>query len=398
MKPEDRISARLAEVGGFSLAQIMRSARARGALDLALGVPELGVPDEAVRTAVAAIRTEDNQYANTWGTQHLRQAVSDKLAACRGVAADPDTEVTITCGTTEGMFLALTALIDPGDEVVVFEPFYESYVAAVRLRGGIVRFVQLRGDDWVFDEAELRSAFNARTKAVLLNTPHNPTGKVFTRAELEIVARLCDDWNAVCVSDEVYEHMVFDGREHVSPLQLDSLRARSISLGSVSKTFRLSGWRLGYAVAPPALTQPLRKLHDLTTAGVVAPLQTAAAAMLRVEPSYYHALAADHQARRDRVMGMLQPLGFDCRRPQGSCFFLADVDAFGFGSDVDFVRFFIESAGIAFAPASGFASDPGSGPARVRVAFAKSEHTLGEAGRRLSRFRASAAAAGPAAG
>jgi aminotransferase len=374
---------RLARVPEFALGEILRTSLRFGALDLALGVPELPIPPGVREAAADAILNGANQYVNTWGLQALREAVAAKARACQGVEVDPDTEVTVTCGSTEGFLSSLSSVVGAGDEVVLFEPLYEPHLAAVLYLGAVPRFVSLHAPGWSFDPAELERAFGPRTRAVVVNTPANPTGKVFTRAELGQVAALCDRWDAVCVSDEIYEHMVFDGREHRSPLAVDGLRERTLSVSGISKTFRVSGWRIGYVLAAPHLSRGMRKVHDLTTAGVASPLQAAAAQVLGAGPGYYQELTRDHQARRRRLTGLLEPLGFTCHPAQGSCFMMADVGAFGFPDAAAFVHHLIRTCRVVMAPGSVFYSQPGDGRTMVRVCFAKTDATLDEAAVRL---------------
>jgi aminotransferase len=382
---------RLARVPAFALGEILREGQRFGALDLALGVPELPIPPGVREAAADAILHGDNQYANTWGLRSLREAVAAKSRACQGVEVDPDTEVTVTCGSTEGLLAALSGVVGAGDEVVLFEPLYESHLAAVLYLGAVPRFVKLRAPDWGFDADELAAAFGPRTRAVVVNTPANPTGKVFTRAELEQVGALCERWDAVCVSDEIYEHLVFDGREHVSPLRVEALRERTLTVSGISKTFRVSGWRIGYVLAAPPLTRAVRKVHDLTTAGAAAPLQAAAARVLGAGPEYYREFARDHQERRGRLVELLEPLGFVCHPAQGSCFMMAGIDGFGFPDAVAFVHHLIRTCRVAMAPGSVFCADPRDGRALVRVCFAKTDATLDEARVRLRALEPAAA-------
>lgn len=361
----------------------MRAGQRAGALDLALGIPELPVPAGVREAAAEAILHGNNQYANTWGVLALREAVAAKARACQGVEVDPETEVTVTCGSTEGFLSALSSVVAAGDEVLLFEPLYEPHLSAVLFLGAVPRIVTLHAPAWSFDPEELASAFGPRTRAVVVNTPANPTGKVFTRGELELIGALCERWDAVCVSDEIYEHMVFDGREHLSPLAVETLRARTLSVSGISKTFRVSGWRIGYVIAAPQLTRGLRKVHDLATAGVAAPLQVAAARVLGAGQPYYLELARDHQERRRRLVELLEPLGFTCHPAQGSCFMMAEVGAFGFPDAEAFVHHLIRTCRVAMAPGGVFYAAPGAGRQTVRVCFAKTDATLEEAAVRL---------------
>jgi aminotransferase len=375
---------RIARVPVFALAGIMREGQRLGALDLALGVPELPVPAGALEAAARAILEGNNQYVNTWGMQSLREAIAAKVGRCQGIRIDPDTEVTVTCGSTGGYLAAMSAVVEPGDEVVLFEPFYEPHLSAILFLGATPRLVSLRAPEWSFDPDELARAFGPRTRAVVINTPANPTGKVFTTAELEQVAALCEKWDVVCVTDEIYEHMVFDGREHVSPLRVAGLRERTVSVSGISKTFRVSGWRIGYTIAEPGLTRGIRKAHDLMTAGVASPLQAAAVQVLQAPPEYYRSLVADHQKRRDVVMEILQERGFTCYPAQGSCFMMVDVEGFGFGNGVEFVHHLMETSGVVMAPGSFFCSDEAAGRNLVRVCFVKTDATIEEARSRLA--------------
>ncbi|HEX2202869.1 MAG TPA: aminotransferase class I/II-fold pyridoxal phosphate-dependent enzyme [Longimicrobium sp.] len=376
MSGTPRPSARGSSLGEFRLAELMMEARRRRAIDMALGVPEHAPAPGAREAAMAAIEAEDHQYADPRGTQTLRRAVAEHASVWLGVEADPETEVTVTGGATEGLFSALYALIDPGDEVIVFEPFYENHVSTIRLAGGVPRFVRMRGRDWAFDPAELEAAFGPRTRAVLVSSPSNPTGKVFTREEMEQVGALCERWNAICVSDEIYEHIVFSGARHLSPIQLESLRPRSVVISGLSKTYRLSGWRLGHVIAPPELTAALRKVHAVVTGGAVGPLQSAGAVALRLGARYYEAMAADFEARHARTRAMMERAGFDVRPARGGFFFLADVSGFGLADDVAVCRFVLEESNVLVAPGSTFFADPADGRQFVRVCFGKGDATL----------------------
>lgn len=381
-----RPSARGRSIGEFRLGELMMEARRRRAIDMALGVPEHAPAPGAREAAMAAMEGDEHQYADPRGTQALRRAVADHVRAWRGVEVDPDTEVTVTTGTTEGLFSTLQALIDPGDEVVVFEPFYENHVSAVRLAGGVPRFVRLRGRGWEVDPAELAAAFGPRTRVVLLCTPANPTGKVFTAEELGRIAELAERWNAVVVSDEIYEHLVFGGAAHLSPLQMEALRPRSVILGGLSKTFRLSGWRLGHVIAPPSLTAPIRNVHAVATGGAVGPLQGAGAVALRLGESYYRQQAADFEARHARVKAMLDAAGFDVYPARGGFFALADVSGFGLADDLAVCRWLLEESNVLVAPGSTFFADPADGRQWVRVCFGKSDATLDAAASALRAF------------
>jgi aminotransferase len=383
-----RASARVEGLPDFRLAGLMMEARRRGAIDLAIGVPQ-SPPAPGVReAAVHALESEDQQYADPRGTAVLRRAVAEHLAAWRGVAVDPETEVTVGCGATEAMHATLAALLDPGDEVVLFEPVYENHLSQVLLLGGVPRFVRLRGPGWSFDEADLDAAFSPRTKAVVVNSPHNPTGKVFGRDELEVIAARCERWNAVFVSDDIYEHVAFPGVDYVSPLQVEALRHRAVAVGGPSKSFRVTGWRLGWAVAPPELTRLVRRAHAIMTGGAVGPLQSAAAVALRLGPAYHQAQAEDLRARHARAAAMLAAAGFDPAPVQGGYFGLAGIGRFGFDDDEAFCRHLLEEGNLLLAPGSSFFADPRDGRGWVRFCFAKNDATLDAAEAALRAFAA----------
>jgi aminotransferase len=327
-----------------------------------------------------------NQYAVTWGARGLREAIAADLTRRHGVAVDPDAQVTVCCGSTEAMMATMLAIVDPGDEVIVFEPFYENYGPDAILSGATPRFVTLREPDWTVDPAELAAAFSNRTRAIIVNTPNNPTGKVFTRAELTEIARLCQKWDVVAITDEIYEHIVYDGVEHVPLLTLDGMAERTVAINSLSKTFSVTGWRVGWAVSPPALAGAIRKVHDFLTVGAPAPLQEAGAFALGLPDAYYRDLAAHYQDRRDRVMGMLQRAGFACVKPRGAYYVMTDISRFGFDDDVAFTRYLVQEIGVAAVPGSSFYSEAARGRRWIRFCFCKRNETLDEAERRLAKL------------
>jgi aminotransferase len=290
------------------------------------------------------------------------------------------------------MAATLMALVDPGDEVVVFEPYYENYGPDAILCGATPRFVRLREPDWSFDPDALAAAFNDRTRAIIVNTPNNPTGKVFSRAELEQIAALCRRWDAVCITDEIYEHILYDGAEHVSMAALEGMRERTVSLSGLSKTWSLTGWRVGWCLAPPHLTTAIRKVHDFLTVGAPAPLQEAAAVALEMGPEYYARLADDYAQRRAHLVPALAAAGFGVFAPRGAYYVMTDISGFGFDDDVQFARFLVQEVGVAGVPGSSFYSDPGAGRQRLRFHFARRRETLDAAIERLQHLRARAAA------
>ena len=382
-------------VGHFTesvIREMTRQAMQCGAINLAQGFPDFPAPAEIKRAAQEAIAADTNQYAITWGAKSLRQAIARQMQQWQGISVDPETQVTICCGSTESMISALLAICNPGDEVVIIEPFYENYGPDSILSGARPRFVKLRPPsppegEWTFDERELRAAFHNHTKAIILNTPNNPTGKVFTRAELELVRDLCVEFNVIAITDEIYEHILYDNTEHISMARLDGMQERTVTINGLSKSYSVTGWRVGWAVAPPAITNAIRKVHDFLTVGAPAPLQEAGAAALSLPASYYRELADRYRARRDHLMPALTAAGFRCYRPRGAYYVMTDISAFGYADDVAFTRYLVKEIGVAAVPGSSFYNDPRDGAQQVRFAFCKREETLDEASRRLKRLR-----------
>ena len=367
--------------------EMTRLAHAHGAVNLSQGFPDFPAPEPVKQAACDAIRRDINQYAVTWGARRLREAIAAQFERRHGVRVDPDTQVTVCCGATETMMAALLATVDPGDEVVVFEPFYENYGPDAIVSGATPRFVRLHAPDWRFDPDELAAAFSNRTRAIILNTPNNPTGKVFSRDELAVIAGLCRHWDVLAITDEIYEHIVFDGACHVPLCTLDGMAERTVTINGLSKTFSVTGWRIGWAIAPPALSGAIRKMHDFLTVGAPAPLQEAGAAALALDDSYYARLASDYARRRELLLGILDRHGFQTYRPAGAYYVMTDVASFGFPDDVAFTRHLVADIGVAAVPASSFYRDPSAGRTQVRFCFAKRDQTLAEADRRLARLR-----------
>ncbi|MCL6567124.1 MAG: aminotransferase class I/II-fold pyridoxal phosphate-dependent enzyme [Acidobacteriia bacterium] len=363
-----------------------RLALQHGAVNLAQGFPDFPAPEAIKQAAQQAIAQDINQYAITWGARPLREAIAEKFQRTQGPAVDPEREVTVCCGSTEAMIASMLAVVDPGDEVVIFEPFYENYGPDAILCGAVPRYVKLRPPEWSFDPEELKDAFGPRTRAIILNTPNNPTGKVFTRTELECIRDLCVRWDAYAITDEIYEHILYDGAEHISIATLEGMRERTITINGLSKTYSVTGWRIGWAIAAPELTAAIRKVHDFLTVGAAAPLQEAGAVALRLPDEYYRRLAADYRARRDRLLAHLERAGFRCYRPAGAYYIMTDISAFlprcG-ADDVAFARYLVEQIGVAVVPGSSFYSQPADGARQVRFCFCKRDETLDAAGARL---------------
>ncbi len=357
------------------------------AVNLAQGFPDFSAPEELKQAARDAVTADYNQYAITWGAKPLRDGIAAKYKRWYDYEIDPEREITVCCGATEGMIAALLAVTNPSDEVVIFEPFYENYGPDTKLSGATPHFVQLRAPDWTFDPDELRAAFNSKTKAIILNSPNNPTGKVFTRQELEFIAELCQEFDALAITDEIYEHILYDGATHIPITTLPGMRERSILVNSMSKTYSVTGWRVGWVLAPPDLTASIRKVHDFLTVGAAAPLQQAGAIALAQPDSYYADLAAHYNARRNHLLPLLKSAGFRCFVPGGAYYIMTDISGFGFADDVQFVRHLIEDIGVAAVPGSSFFANPADGKQLVRFCFCKKYETLEEAARRLEKLR-----------
>ncbi len=364
--------------------EMTRLAMLHGAMNLAQGYPDFPAPEFIKRAAIDAINADINQYAITWGSPRLRKAIADKTKRFYGLDLDPDREITVTCGATEGMMAALLAIIEPGDEVIVFEPFYENYVPDAAMSGAELVFVELHSPDFGFDLAELRAAFSARTRAIIVNSPNNPSGKVFTRAELQQIAALCQEFDCLCITDEIYEHIIYEGREHVPMATLPGMYDRTITISGLSKTFSVTGWRLGYILARPELSNAIRKVHDFLTVGAPAPLQEAGAVAMELGDSYYPELQAMYSEKRDSLLVPLLESGFTCHRPEGAYYIMADFTDLPFeGDDAAFARYLAGGVGVAPVPGSSLCERREDGAHFVRFAFSKSAETLAEASRRL---------------
>ncbi|MGB8787586.1 MAG: aminotransferase class I/II-fold pyridoxal phosphate-dependent enzyme [Candidatus Acidiferrales bacterium] len=382
-----RLSAKASQFTESVIREMTRLAIAHNAINLAQGFPDFAAPAEIKEAARAAIAADINQYAITWGAKNFRNAIAEKFARWQEISIDPERELTVCCGSTEAMMSTMMALINPGDEIVVFEPFYENYGPDAILSGATPRFVKLQPPDWTFDPDELAAAFGSATKAIILNTPNNPTGKVFERGEIEQIRDLCARWNAYVITDEIYEHMIYDGAKHISAATIDGLRERTITINALSKTYSVTGWRVGWAIAPPEVTSAIRKVHDFLTVGAAAPLQEAGAVALRFPESYYEMLASEYLVRRDKMLGILESAGFRCFRPRGAYYIMTDISGFGFPDDVTFARHLVKEVGVAGVPGSSFYRDPADGSQHLRFTFCKTDKTLNAAAERLATIR-----------
>ena len=385
-----RISHKASRFTESVIREMTREAMKYGAVNLSQGFPDFPAPDDIKRVAMQAIAGDINQYAITWGAKDFRDAIAKKTKWYLGLEIDPEAEITVTCGSTEGMISAMMATVDPGDEVIVFDPYYENYAPDAILSDATPRYVPLRAPGWSFNRDELRAAFNQKTKAIIICNPNNPTGKVFTRDEMEFIAGLCQEFDALCFTDEIYEHILYprEGAEiaHISMAQIEGMRDRTVIVNSMSKTYSVTGWRVGYCVASPEITSAIRKVHDFLTVGAAAPLQAAGAYALALPASYYEQLQKDYEARRDLILPELEKAGFKTFRPDGAYYVMTDISGFGFKDDVEFTRHLIREIGVACVPGSSFYSDPALGSQQVRFCFCKKDETLMLAAERLSKL------------
>jgi len=382
-----RVSRKASSFTESVIREMTREALKHGAVNLSQGFPDFAAPADIKRRAMEAIDADVNQYAITWGSKDFRDAIAKKTAWYLGLDIDPETEITVTCGSTEGMIAAMMATVDPGEEVIVFEPFYENYAPDAILSDARPRYVPLRAPDWTFDPDELRAAFNEKTKAIIVCNPNNPTGKVFTRREMQFIAGLCKEFDALCFTDEIYEHILYPraGAEigHISMAQIDGMRERTVIVNSMSKTYSVTGWRVGYCIAPPEITSGIRKVHDFLTVGAAAPLQAAGAYALSLPADYYARLQKEYEARRDLLLPVLEQAGFKTFVPDGAYYIMTDISDFGFSNDVEFTRHLIRDIGVACVPGSSFYSAPELGAQQVRFCFCKKDETLNRASERL---------------
>lgn len=372
------------EMTRLYLARHERLGPGERAVNLAQGFPDFPAPAAMKDAACRAIQEDINQYAVTWGARSLRHAIADKTAHFYGVRPDPEREITVVCGATEAMMAALMAVTDPGDEVIVFEPFYENYGPDAILSGARPRFVTLHEPNWHFDPDELAAAFNDKTRAIIINTPNNPTGKVYSPDELEQIARLCQKWDVTAITDEIYEHMVYEGH-HTRMADIPGMAERTITISGLSKTYCATGWRIGWLIAPPEATNAIRKVHDFLTVGAAAPLQEGAARALSFPDAYYAHLTEMYREKRDFLVGVLEDIGFCVYAPHGAYYIMTDIRGLGWNNDVEFARRLIEEVGVAVVPGSSFYRAPEMGRTKIRFCYCKQLETLQTAAELLRR-------------
>ena len=383
MQTKPRGSRKAAQFTESVIREMTRLAQRHQAVNLSQGFPDFPAPQAVKDAACAAIQADVNQYAVTWGARPLREAVAREFTRRYGVPVVADEQVTICCGSTEAMMATMMAIIDPGDEVVIFEPFYENYGPDAILSGATPRYVTLHEPLWSFDPDELAAAFNSRTKAVILNTPNNPTGKVFSRSELEAIAALCRKWDVIAISDEIYEHIIYERQRHIPIATIDGMAERTVTINGLSKTYSVTGWRVGWTISPRSLTGAIRKVHDFLTVGAAAPLQEAGAVALGLPDQYYLDIATQYQRRRDVLLEILERRRFTCYRPFGAYYIMTDISGFGFADDVAFARYLVKDVGVAAVPGSSFYQDAAKGRTKLRFCFCKRDETLAEADKRF---------------
>ena len=401
---KQRVSHKAASFTESVIREMSREAAKYGAVNLGQGFPDWPAPADIKQKAKDAIDADHNQYAITWGVKSFRDAIAAKTKWFLGMDIDPESEITVTCCSTEGMIAAAMATIDPGEEAVIFDPYYENYMPDAIISGARPRFVPLyrNHDGFYFDRDELRAAFNEKTKAIIICNPNNPTGKVFTRDEMEYIAGLCKEFDALCFTDEIYEHIIYDGKvgtdgshgsypsssgRHICMATLDGMRERTVVVNSLSKTYSVTGWRVGYCIAPPDITQAIRKVHDFLTVGAANPLQHAGAYALSLPPSYYDELQHEYQRKRDFIVPVLREAGFKCDSPDGAYYVMTDISDFGFANDIEFTKHLIREIGVAVVPGSSFYENREMGSQMVRFCFCKLDETLEAAAENLRKLR-----------
>lgn len=381
------MAQRVAGFGTTIFTEMTSLANEHRAINLGQGFPDFAAPSFIKKAAAEAIDADVNQYAPANGRPHLRQAIAQKVAHFYSVHADPNAEVTVLHGATEAIFAAVLGLVNPGDEVIVFEPFYDSYVPAIKMAGGVPRFYTLRPPDWAIDEAALAELFTNKTKLIIVNTPHNPTGKVFSEAEMGLIADLCQKHDVIALTDEVYEHIVFDGLQHLALASFPGMDQRTVMVSSLGKTFSVTGWKVGWAVAQPELSRAIFRAHQFMTFCGAAPLQEAAVTAVSQENSFYTELTQFYTSKRDFLVDALRSARLSPIMPQGTYFVMVDISKLDFADDVAFCRYLTSEIGVAAIPPSAFYHNPADGAGLARFAFCKEEKTLAEAAKRLQRLQ-----------
>jgi aspartate/methionine/tyrosine aminotransferase len=387
-----RISERVQGFTESVIREMTRVVMQHGGVNLAQGMPNFRPPAALVEAAHRALEGDFHQYAVTWGAPSLRRAIADKYRKFYGMDVDPDRHITVCCGATETMLATLLAALNPGDEVIVFEPFYENYGPGCIISGAVPIWVPLEPPDFAFDPERLRRAVTPRTRAIIFNSPNNPSGKVFSRADLEVIADLCRRHDLLAITDEIYEHIVFDGLGHTPIATLPDMAERTVTISGISKSYSVTGWRIGWAVAPPDVSVGIRRAHDFVTVGAPHPLQEAAVTALTLPDAYYVELREGYQARRDLLLGYVERAGFVAWKPRGAYYILTDaahfIKALGLEDDTAFAMWLVKEVGVATVPGSSFYAHPELGRTKIRFCFPKTDDILRDAGERLQKLRA----------
>jgi aspartate/methionine/tyrosine aminotransferase len=378
-----QVSIKAASFTESVIREMTRLSDLHDAINLGQGFPDFPAPEEVKEAARRAIAEDHNQYPVTWGVPAFREAIAASYDRTYGMHVDPEREICVTCGSTEAMIAAMLGLVNPGDEVIIFEPFYENYGPDSIISGAVPKLVTLHPPDWTFDEAHLRAAFTDRTRAIVVNSPNNPTGKVFTRAELALIGELCERHDAIAITDEIYEHITYDGTRHIPIATIPGMEERTVTVSALSKTYAVTGWRVGWAVAASALMDGIRPVHDFLTVAAPGPLQIAGIEALALPLEYYAGLTHDYGARRDAMMRILDEVGFAASPPKGAYYVMADISKLGYEHDVAAAHDLVERVGVTTVPGSSFFSKPELGAHLLRFAFCKKLETLEEAGERL---------------
>lgn len=382
-----KVSKKAAQFTESVIREMTRLATKHGAVNLAQGFPDFPCPEELKVAAAKAIREDYNQYSVTWGAPVLRAAISKKVKEYNNIEADPDKNIVVTCGTTEAMVSSQLAILDPGEELIVFDPHYENYAPDAIISGANPKYFELdQENDFAIDEEALKHAFNSKTRGLVLNSPLNPTGKVFTLEELRLIADLCNDYDTVCFTDEIYEHILYGNAKHISIGSLPSMRDRTVTISGFSKTYSVTGWRVGYIIANAELVGAIKKVHDFVTVGAPHPLQIACAEALSFPQSYYDQLKKDYDAKRRMLLDSLRSIGFSCVDPSGAYYIWSDFSGLDSKSeDIEFSRNLVEKVGVAVVPGSSFYYKSDHGRKKIRFTFSKKMETLQKACERLEK-------------
>jgi aminotransferase len=386
-KEKNFISHKAGQFTESVIREMSRLAALHKAVNLGQGIPDFSAPQILKDAACQAINDDINQYAITWGDKLFRDALAKKCGNYLGISIDPEKDITVTCGATEAMLAAMMATVDQDEEVIVFEPYYENYGPDAILSGAKPRYVKLHAPDWTFDQKELEAAFSNKTKAIIINTPHNPTGKVFSEEELSFIAGLCQKYGVLAFTDEIYEHILYDNNRHIAMASIDGMQDLTVTINSLSKTYSVTGWRVGYIIANAKLTSAIRKVHDFLTVGAPAPLQRAGTVAMSLGQDYYQQLHDEYLEKRDLLLKILDEAAIPYFKPGGAYYVFSDISKFGFANDIAFTEHLVKDIGVAVVPGSSFFGNKDDGKNFVRFCFSRKNETLLAARERLIRLK-----------